>query len=188
MAARVHIETERLRLRDWTAADAEPFAALNSDPRVMEFFSRPLDRAESDAFLARNQAGIDADGYGLYALEVKASGRFIGYVGLARPTFAAHFTPAIEIGWRLEREAWGEGYATEAARAVVDHAFRDLGIDALVSFTADWNRPSRRVMEKLGMTRDPAEDFLHPRLPADHKLARHVLYRLKREDWLAAKE
>ena len=168
-------------------ADAEPFAAINCDPRVMEFFSRPLDRAESDAFLARNQAGIAADGYGLYAVEVKESGAFIGYVGLARPTFEAHFTPAIEIGWRLAREAWGEGYATEAARAVVEHAFGPLGIEALVSFTAEWNRPSRRVMEKIGMTHDPADDFLHPKLPPEHKLSRHVLYRLKREDWRAGK-
>ena len=152
----------------------------------MEFFSRPLDRAESDAFLKRNQADIEANGYGLYAVEVKDGGAFIGYVGLARPSFAAHFTPAIEIGWRLAREAWGEGYATEAARAVAAHAFGPLGLDALVSFTAEWNRPSRRVMEKLGMTRDAAEDFLHPKLPAGHKLSRHVLYRLSRADWLAA--
>ncbi len=188
MAPRVHIVTSRLMLREWTDADAEPFAALNSDPRVMEFFSRPLDRAESDAFLARNQARIDADGYGLYAVEVKDDGRFVGYVGLARPTFEAHFTPAIEIGWRLARDAWGQGYATEAARAVADHAFGPLGLDVLVSFTAEWNRPSRRVMEKLGMTHDPAEDFLHPRLPVDHKLSRHVLYRLSSRDWQASKQ
>ena len=111
---------------------------------------------------------------------------FIGYVGLARPGFEAHFTPAIEIGWRLAREAWGGGYATEAARGVVAHAFGPLGLDALVSFTAEWNRPSRRVMEKIGMTRDPREDFLHPRLPPDHKLARHVLYRLDRKTWQAS--
>ena len=186
MAPRIHVETERLKLRDWTEADAEPFAAINSDPRVMEFFSRPLDRAESDAFLARNQAGMVANGYGLFAVEVRESGAFIGYVGLARPTFTAHFTPAMEIGWRLAREAWGHGYATEAARAVVAHAFGPLGLDALVSFTADWNRPSRRVMEKLGMTHDPADDFLHPKLPEGHKLSRHVLYRLSRKDWQLA--
>ncbi len=184
---RVHIVTLRLKLREWTDADAEPFAAINRDPRVMEFFSHPLDRAESNAFLARNQAGIAANGYGLYAVEVKQSGAFIGYVGLAHPTFEAHFTPAVEIGWRLAREVWGHGYATEAARAVVAHAFGTLDLDALVSFTAEWNRPSRRVMEKIGMTHDPADDFLHPRLPPDHKLSRHVLYRLKREDWQAGK-
>ncbi len=186
MAPRIHIEPARLLLRDWSDADAEPFAAINSDPRVMEFFSRPLDRTESDAFLARNQAAIDANGYGLYAVEVKDGAAFIGYVGLARPGFEAHFTPAIEIGWRLAREAWGHGYATEGARAVADHAFGALGLDALVSFTAEWNRASRRVMEKTGMTHDPADDFRHPRLPADHKLSPHVLYRLSRADWLAA--
>ena len=187
MAPRIHIETERLRLRDWTNADAEPFAAINSDPRVMEFFTKPLTRAESDAFLARNRDGIAANGWGLYAVEVKETGKFIGYVGLARPGFEAHFTPAVEIGWRLAREAWGQGYASEAARAVVDRAFTTLGLDALVSFTAEWNRPSRRVMEKIGMTRDPGEDFMHPKLPPEHKLAKHVLYRLDRETWQAAK-
>ncbi len=186
MKPRVHLETERLLLRDWTEADAAPFAAINSDPRVMEFFTRPLSQAESDAFLARNQANIAADGWGLYAVEEKATGDFIGYVGLARPGFEAHFTPAIEIGWRLARRTWGQGYASEAARAVVGHAFGPLGLDALVSFTAEWNKPSRRVMEKIGMTRDPAEDFMHPKLPADHKLAPHVLYRLNRNTWRAA--
>ena len=137
----------------------------------------------SDTFLARNQADIAANGYGLYAVEVKQSGAFVGYVGLARPNFEAHFTPAVEIGWRLARETWGQGYATEAARAVVDHAFGPLGLEALVSFTAEWNRPSRRVMEKIGMTHDPADDFRHQKLPADHKLSRHVLYRLSRADW-----
>jgi RimJ/RimL family protein N-acetyltransferase len=185
MAPRVHIVTSRLMLREWADADAEPFAALNSDLRVMEFFPAVLTRAESDAQMAAISAFIAGHGYGLYAAEEKASGRFIGFVGLSPASFAAHFTPAIEIGWRLARDTWGKGYATEAARAVADHAFGPLGLDALVSFTAEWNRPSRRVMEKLGMTHDPAEDFRHPRLPADHKLSRHVLYRLSRNDWLA---
>lgn len=179
----VHIVTSRLKLRDWTDADAEPFAAINADLRVMEFFPTLLTRAESDAQMAAIRAFIADHGYGLYAAEETASGRFIGFVGLARPTFAAHFTPAVEIGWRLARESWGQGYATEGARAVVAHAFGPLGLDALVSFTAEWNRPSRRVMEKIGMTHDPAEDFSHPRLPAGHKLSRHVLYRLSRADW-----
>jgi RimJ/RimL family protein N-acetyltransferase len=188
MEPRVHIVTSRLKLREWTDADRDPFAAINADPRVMEFFPRSLVRVESDAFLAHNQADIVANGYGLYAVEVKQTGQFIGYVGLARPTFEAHFTPAIEIGWRLARAAWGEGYATEAARAVAGHAFGVLGLDALVSFTAEWNRPSRRVMEKIGMTHDPADDFLHPRLPPDHKLSRHVLYRLSRANWQAERQ
>jgi RimJ/RimL family protein N-acetyltransferase len=182
VADNAHIVTDRLILRDWTDADAEPFAALNADPRVMEFFPKALSRAESDAFLARIRAGIAERGYGLYATEEKRSGRFVGYVGLAPVSFDAPFTPATEIGWRLARTAWGSGYATEAARAVIARAFGTLGLASLVSFTAEWNRPSRRVMEKIGMTRDPDGDFLHPALPPDHKLARHVLYRIARSD------
>ncbi len=186
MAARVHIETPRLKLRDWTDADADPYAALNADPRVMEFFPAALSRAESEAQMTAIRTFLADHGYGLYATEEKASGRFIGFVGLWPPAFKAHFTPAMEIGWRLARESWGQGYASEAARAVVDHAFGLLDLDALVSFTAEWNRPSRRVMEKIGMTHDPADDFLHPLLPSDHKLSRHVLYRLSRADWRAS--
>lgn len=188
MATRVHIETARLKLRDWLDADAEPYAALNADPRVMEFFPAALTRAESDAQMAAIRAYIAGHGYGLYAAEETASGRFIGFVGLSPASFEAHFTPAIEIGWRLARSAWGQGYATEAARAVVDHAFGPLRLEALVSFTAEWNQRSQRVMQKIGMTRDAADDFLHPRLPADHKLSRHVLYRLRRTDWHAGNE
>jgi RimJ/RimL family protein N-acetyltransferase len=183
MAPRVHVETERLLLRDWVDADAEPFAALNADLRVMEFFVKPLDRSESDALAERICANLARDGWGLYAAEIKETGAFIGFIGLAVPGFNAPFMPAVEIGWRLARTAWGSGYATEGARGVVAHAFGPLGMTALVSFTAEWNRPSRRVMEKLGMTHDPAEDFRHPKLPPDHKLSRHVLYRIDRARW-----
>ncbi|CAN5249301.1 GNAT family N-acetyltransferase [soil metagenome] len=185
MAPRVHIETERLLLRDWTDADLAPFAALNADLRVMEFFVKPLDRTQSDGLAQRIRANLARDGWGLYSAEVKDNGAFIGFVGLAVPGFDAPFMPAIEIGWRLARTAWGGGYATEGARGVVDHAFGALGMTALVSFTAEWNRPSRRVMEKLGMTHDPRDDFINPRVPAGHKLAPHVLYRLDREGWHA---
>ena len=184
MAARVHIETPRLLLRDWTDADSEPFAALNADPRVMEFFPQALDRTESDTLIGRIREGLARDGFGLYAVAVKEPRRFIGFTGLARPGFDAPFMPAIEVGWRLSRESWGSGYATEAAGAAVDHAFGTLGLEALVSFTTEWNRRSRRVMEKIGMTRDPREDFVHPKPPPGHKLAPHVLYRMTREDWL----
>ncbi|MEX2319241.1 MAG: GNAT family N-acetyltransferase, partial [Bauldia sp.] len=179
-----HIETPRLLLRDWTDADAEPFAALNADPRVMEFFPQALDRMASDTLTGRIREGLARDGFGLYAVEVKEPGRLIGFAGLARPGFDAPFMPAIEVGWRLARESWGNGYATEAAGAAVDHAFGTLGIEALVSFTTEWNQRSRRVMEKIGMTRDPRENFIHPNLPPGHKLAPHVLYRITREDWL----
>jgi RimJ/RimL family protein N-acetyltransferase len=177
---KVHVETERLLLRDWQDADGEPFAAINADPRVMEFFPAPLDRVGSDALMTRIRVAIESDGYGLYAAEEKQTGAFIGLVGISKPPFEAPFMPAIEISWRLTRTSWGQGYASEAAAAVIQHAFTTLGIDALVSFTAEWNRPSRRVMENIGMTHDPRDDFLHPGLPADHKLAPHVLYRIRR--------
>jgi RimJ/RimL family protein N-acetyltransferase len=185
VAPQVHIETGRLLLRDWTDLDLAPFAALNADPRVMEFFVKPLDRAESDGLAQRIRANLARDGWGLYATEVKDTRAFIGFIGLAVPGFDAPFMPAVEIGWRLARTAWGSGYATEGARGVVAHAFGPLGMTSLVSLTAEWNRPSRRVMEKLGMTRDPRDDFINPRVPAGHKLAPHVLYRLDRERWLA---
>jgi RimJ/RimL family protein N-acetyltransferase len=184
MAARVHIETERLLLRDWSDADAAPFAALNADPRVMEFFQAALSREGSDALMAWIRAAMAKDGYGHYATEEKSSGAFIGFIGLAPVDFEAHFTPAIEVGWRLARTAWGSGYATEGARAVIAEAFGRPGLTDIVSLTAEWNRPSRRVMEKIGMTHDPADDFDHPELPVGHKLRRHVLYRLTRRDWL----
>lgn len=184
MSPRVHIETPRLLLRDWTDADAEPFAALNADLRVMEFFPKALTRMESDAQVASIREALSRNGFGLYAVEEKDGGSLIGFTGLAVPGFAAPFMPAIEIGWRLARESWGNGYATEAAAAVVDHAFDRLDLDALVSFTTEGNRRSQRVMEKIGMTRDRRDDFMHPNLPADHKLAPHVLYRIDRQRWL----
>jgi RimJ/RimL family protein N-acetyltransferase len=183
MTAPVLIETERLRLRNWRDADLEPFARLNADPRVMEFFPRALDRSGSDALAARERARIQEKGYGLYAAEVKESGDFIGFIGLADVTFEAAFAPAVEIGWRLSRESWGSGYASEGARAVIDDAFTRLDLPFLVSFTAEWNVRSRRVMEKIGMVHDAAADFRHPALPPDHKLAPHVLYRIDRAGW-----
>ena len=181
----VLIETERLRLRNWRDADLEPFARLNADPRVMEFFPRALDRADSAALVARERARIDAKGYGLYAAEVKDGGLFIGFIGLADVMFATAFAPAVEIGWRLSRQSWGSGYASEGARAVIDDAFTRLGFQSLVSFTAEWNARSRRVMEKIGMVRDAEGDFRYPTLPPDHKLAPHVLYRIDRGTWEA---
>ena len=172
--------TERLLLRRWRAADREPFAALNADPEVMEHFPAPLTREASDAMLDRCVAAMAEQGWGLWALEVRATGWFIGFVGLAVPRFEAPFTPCVEIGWRLTRAAWGQGYGVEAARATLDTAYGPLGLEAVVSFTAWGNTRSRRVMERLGMTRDPADDFNHPQLPLGHRLSRHVLYRLGR--------
>jgi RimJ/RimL family protein N-acetyltransferase len=174
------IRTDRLHLRLWRDEDLPAFAALNADPKVMEFFPKLLDRAESDAFAARIREGFDARGFGLWAVEVPGIADFIGFVGLSVPQFEAHFTPCVEIGWRLAREHWGRGYASEAARAALDFGFRGLGLDQIVSFTTLANWRSRRVMERIGMTRTPEDDFEHPVLPEGHALRRHVLYRIDR--------
>ena len=183
MAATVHIETERLRLRDWTDADADPFAAMNADPAVMEFFPAIPSRAESDALMERIRAHMREKGHDMYAAEEKNSGRFIGFIGLAPIDFEAHFTPAIEIGWRLAQTAWGKGLATEGANAVLAHTFGQVGLNDLVSITTVKNQRSRRVMEKIGMTHSPSDDFLNPKLPPEHPQAPHVLYRIDRELW-----
>lgn len=172
------LRTERLLLRRWRAEDREPFAALNADPEVMEHFPAPLSRAESDALFDAIEAGFGRHGFGLWALEPLDDGGLIGFTGLALPRFEAHFTPVVEVGWRLARPAWGQGYATEAARAALAYGFGQAGLTEVVSFTTVANVRSRAVMERLGMTRDPAEDFDHPSLPPDHPQRRHVLYRL----------
>ena len=173
------LRTERLLLRQWRDDDLAPFAALNADPEVMEHFPARLTRHESDAFVAFCRDRIAERGWGLWAVEVVASGEFIGLVGLSEPRFDAHFTPAVEIGWRLARSAWGFGYATEAARAALAYAFDELRLDEVVSFTATTNLRSQAVMQRLGMTHDELDDFDHPRVD-DPRLRRHVLYRLPR--------
>jgi RimJ/RimL family protein N-acetyltransferase len=152
---------------------------MNSDPAVMEHFPAPLTRRQSDELAEKIEAGFKAHGFGLWAVEVRASGEFIGFTGLDVPEFEAHFTPAVEIGWRLARSAWGNGYATEAARAALAFGFGEVGLDEIVSFTTVANRRSRAVMERLGMGHDPADDFDHPNLPAGHPQRPHVLCRLK---------
>ena len=176
----MQLETDRLILRQWHDDDREPFAQVNADPLVMEHFPSSLSRADSDAFVDRIEAGFDINGFGLFAVEVVDVHRFIGFVGLARPSFEAHFTPAVEIGWRMSSTHWGLGYATEAAKACVEFAFTDIGLDELVSFTVPQNTASRLVMERIGMTHDPSDDFNHPRFPNDQRMERHVLYRLTR--------
>jgi ribosomal-protein-alanine N-acetyltransferase len=170
--------TERLLLRRWRPADLEPFAALNADPEVMEYFPSTLTRAESDALVQRIEAQFDELGYGLWAVEVRETGSFVGFTGLALQTFPAHFTPAVEVGWRLARPAWGQGYASEAARAALTYGF-DAGLDEVVSITSTTNLRSQRVMQRIGMTRDPADDFVHPQRPPGDPLAPHVLYRIR---------
>jgi len=177
------IETGRLALREWRDEDRAPFAALNADPRVAEFLSGPLDRVESDAFVDRILARWAEDGHGLWAVEERASGQFIGFIGLAAPRFQAAFTPCVEVGWRLAHDAWGHGYATEGARAALAFGFEQVGLDEIVSFTAPDNVRSRAVMGRIGMTRDAAGDFRHPNMPDGHPLREHVLYRLRREEW-----
>jgi len=180
------LETERLLLRRWKASDRAPFARINGDPRVMEFLGAPLDREQSDALIDLAEEHFRQHGFGAYAVELRGSGEFIGFVALMIPSFEAHFTPCIEIGWRLAAEAWGRGYATEGASALMDRAFREMGLAELVSFTSATNVRSRRVMHKIGMTHDPADDFDHPRLREGDPLRRHVLYRIKREEMLKA--
>jgi RimJ/RimL family protein N-acetyltransferase len=175
--------TERLILRHWRASDREPFAAMNADPRVMEFMPQTLSREESDALVDRIEAHLHQRGFGLCAVELVATGSFIGFIGLSVPNFKAPFMPCVEIGWRLAAHAWGSGFATEGARGMAAYAFNALKLESIVSFTTEQNVRSLRVMEKLGMTCDPAESFDHPNLPHDHLLRRHVLYRLRAGDY-----
>ncbi len=177
------LETERLLLRRWRAGDREPFAGINRDPAVMEYFPASLSRDASDNMADRIEAHFDRHGFGLWAAELRENEEFIGFIGLSVPRFEAAFTPCVEIGWRLASIHWGHGLATEGARAVVRCAFEDLKLPSLVSFTVPANVRSRRVMEKIGMTHNPADDFDHPNLPDGHRLRKHVLYRLSRKEW-----
>lgn len=174
------IETDRLILRRWCDADRAPFAAINADPRVMEYFKEPLSRAESDGFIDRIENLFTQNGFGFWAVAEKTGGRLVGLTGLSPVMFDAPFVPAIEIGWRMAPDVWGKGYAPEAARAALDAGFTKLALPEIVAFTTVANQKSRRVMEKLGMVYDSAADFAHPNLPAGHPLRPHVLYREKR--------
>jgi RimJ/RimL family protein N-acetyltransferase len=179
-AALTAIRTERLLLRRWVPGDRESFAAINADPIVMEHFSSVLSRAESDALADRIDAHFDRHGFGLWALEIPGVVPFAGFVGLSVPGFEAHFTPCVEIGWRLAADQWRRGYATEAARAVLAFGFDTIGLDEIVSFTVPENVRSRKVMERIGMSHDAADDFDHPGLPGSDPFRRHVLYRTRR--------
>lgn len=180
------LRTDRLLLRRWLASDRVPFAALNADPTVTEYLPTVLSRQESDAFIARAESHFDQHGFGLWAVEVPGVAPFAGFLGLSMPRFDAHFTPSVEIGWRFGAEHWGRGYATEGARAVLAFGFEMLELEEIVSFTVPVNARSRRVMEKIGMTHDPVDDFDHPSLPDGHRLRRHVLYRIARRNWRRA--
>src|SRR5262245_613882 len=186
MAAVPEIRTARVLLRGWRSEDLDPFAALNADREVMEHFPATLSRAESAAMIGRIQAQLDERGFGLWAAEVPGVAPFIGFVGLSVPRFTAAFTPCVEIAWRLARAHWGHGYVTEAARAALHRGFTVHDLQEVVSFTVPANVRSRAVMERLGMTHAPEDDFDHPLLVEGHPIRRHVLYRLRRGDFMSA--
>ncbi len=178
----IEIETGRLRLRQWCAADREPFAALNADPRVMEFFPAPLSRAESDSMADRCEGLITERGWGLWAVETRSGREFIGLVGLHAVAPELPISPGIEISWRLAAEHWGKGYATEAARGALRAGFVQLDFHDIVAFTAVGNNRSRAVMERIEM-RNTGERFEHPNVPVGSVLRTHCLYRMTREQW-----
>ncbi len=192
---RALLSTRRLLLTDWSAEDAEVLLALSRDPEVMRYFPALATRENVDQLAVRHNENLAAGRPGLFAVHTRDSepggGRCLGFVGLAVPRFVAPFmvpgTPCVEIGWRLRRDAWGRGYATEAAREVLRHGFETLGLDEVVSFTAVANEPSRAVMRRIGMRHDAAGDFDHPLLDPGHPLQRHVLYRLRTEEWRSSR-
>ena len=177
------IRTDRLLLRRWTDADLAPFAAVNADPAVMQHMQGLMSAEASDAFANRIELQWAQHGWGLWAVEVPGVAQFVGYVGLWPADYIADVM--VEVGWRLASEHWGHGYATEAAREALRFGFEMVGLDEIVSFTVPQNVRSRRVMERIGLVRDPAGDFEHPRVDrvAYPHLVPHVFYRLSRADW-----
>ena len=180
------IETPKLCLRQWRDEDLPLFAKMNANPRVREFFPSLLNREESDASVARFRQSYEQDGFCFFAAELRKTSRFIGFIGMERMPFPLPRVSqdTVEIGWRLTPEVWGQGLATEGARAVLQFAFVQAQLAEVAAFTVPANLPSRRVMEKIGMSRDPEDDFDHPKLPDRHPLRRHVFYRIDRQAWL----
>jgi len=182
MPADAVISTPRLLLRPWREEDLEPFAAMNADPRVMQFLPKALTRAESEAVIERNRRRIERHGFCVWSIEAPGVAPFVGRVGMSMFEADVPFAPCVEIGWRPAFDHWGKGYATEAARAALDFGFATLALHEIVAFTVPANVRSRAVMERLGMTGDPADDFDHPDIPPGHPLRRQVLYRLRRPE------
>ena len=178
------IETDRLILRTWHDDDLQPMLVINQDPKVMEYFPGLQDLEMTKKFIDKVNAHLENHGYSLYATVRKDTNEFIGFIGLLIADFESHFTPATEIGWRLSPHHWGQGFATEGAKAVLDFAFKELKIPEIVSFTAAGNAKSIRVMQKIGLQHNEADDFDHPKLDNTSPLKRHVLYRLIKEDYL----
>lgn len=177
------LETNRLILRTWTEQDIDPMAAIDQDPEVCKFLPGIGSREATDAGIQTMMKHYEEHGFTFYAVELKSTHEMIGFLGLKIPSFQAHFTPCVEIGWRLSSKHWNQGYATEGAKAILDYAFTDLNLDEVVSYTVVANQASRRVMEKIGMHRNPNDDFDHPRLEEDSPLKRHVLYRLSKQEY-----
>ncbi|WP_168400069.1 GNAT family N-acetyltransferase [Acinetobacter indicus] len=179
---KIHLQTPRLILRQWQDSDAAPFIQMCADPEVMRYFLNPLTEQQSLAFMQRIQNFIATHGWGLFAVELKSSGEFIGFIGLHQHLEHYDFAPCIEIGWRLAKQYWHNGYATEGSKAVLDYAFRELQLDNVVSFTTVLNTPSEKVMHKIGLSK--VKTFAHPLVPADHPLLMHVLYQIDRQSYL----
>jgi ribosomal-protein-alanine N-acetyltransferase len=177
------LRTPRLILREWRDEDLEPFVTLSMDPEVMQYLTRPRERAEVERWVEGVRTHFRHHGFGLWALEVPGITPIAGFTGLTIVPYEAHFTPAVEIAWRLARECWGNGYVTEAAAATLDFAFSDLHLEEIVANAAVANRASIRVMERMGMMRNPHDDFDHPLMPPGDPLRRQVLYRLTRNMW-----
>ncbi|WP_019217277.1 GNAT family N-acetyltransferase [Legionella tunisiensis] len=177
------LSTERIFLRTWQESDLLPFAQMNADKEVMRYFPNPLAAQETVTLVERIKAHIRLHGFGLWAAELKETNAFIGFIGLSVPTFSAHFTPCVEIGWRLAQPYWGQGLATEGANAVLAYGFSYFKLEEIVSFTTVHNQRSRRVMEKIGLIHHLEDDFVHPNLALNHPLSRHVLYRLSHKQW-----
>ncbi len=181
----MHILSERLILRPWEDTDRQPFAEMSADPSVMEHMLPLTPREASNAWINRQLAHLTANGFCFWAVEAKEGGAFVGAVGLIRVSYAAHFTPAVEVGWRVARAFWGLGYAPEAAAAAIRFGFNTIQLPEIVANTVANNHKSRRVMAKLGMLQNAADDFDYPRVPEGHPLRRQVLYRLTRDRWLS---
>ncbi|MBS4219668.1 GNAT family N-acetyltransferase [Bacillus sp. FJAT-49711] len=177
----IYFETSRLRLRDWNETDLEPFSRINADEEVMRYFPKTLSKEETNAFFTLILSEFKECGFGLYAVEVKENKEFIGFIGFHKATFEADFTPCIEIGWRLKKEAWGKGYATEGALACLEYGLNELGFSDVYSFTADVNHSSKNVMKKIGM--NYIETFKHPKINNDSPLNKHVLFHIKQNDF-----
>ena len=179
---KIYFQTPRLTLRQWQDSDTTPFIQMCADDEVMHYFPKKLDAFEATAFMQRLKDAIETRGWGLYAVELKATGEFIGFIGLHIHPPEFEIADAPEIGWRLLPQYWHQGYATEGAKAVLKHAFRNLRLEKVISFTACLNAPSERVMQRIGM--DKVREFDHPLVPAEHPLQRHVLYEMHRGDFL----